>query len=39
VVVSNPLAKSSHKAGDSILFLAQKIEVSGTVRALCFTAL
>jgi len=39
VVVSDPLGKSSHKAGDTISFLAQKIEVSGTVRALSFTAL
>jgi len=39
VVVSDSLGGSSPKAGDSISFLAQKIEVSGTICSLSFTPL
>jgi hypothetical protein len=41
VIVSDPLAKSDYKVGDTISFLAQKITVeqkdSGTVDSLAFT--
>ena len=38
VVVSDPLAKSSYKVGDTIEYLDQKIDVDGT-KLLSFTLL
>lgn len=39
IVVSDALGKSSHKVGDSIEYLDQKIEVDASTRALSFTLL
>jgi len=36
VIVSDPLAKTTYKAGDAIQYLDQKIEISGT-KTLNFT--
>lgn len=38
-VVSDALGMSSHKVGDSIEYLDQKIEVDASTRALLFTLL
>jgi hypothetical protein len=37
IVVSDTLGKSSHKVGDTINYLDQKIEVDGATRTLSFT--
>jgi hypothetical protein len=37
VAVSDPLAKSRHREGDEIRFLAQRIELPGAVKTLNFT--
>lgn len=37
VVVSDPLGRSSYKAGDTIEFMIQKIELSGGKKMLSFT--
>jgi hypothetical protein len=39
VVVSDPLAKSHHREGDEIQFMAQRIELPGTAKTLNFTLL
>lgn len=39
VVVSDPLGRSSHKVGDTIEFMAQKIELSGGNKTLSYTLL
>ena len=39
VVVSDPLGRSSHKVGDTIEFMAQKIELSAEQKSLSFTLL
>ena len=36
VVVSDPLGHSRHKAGDTIEFMTQKIEISGGKKSLAF---
>jgi hypothetical protein len=37
VVISDPLGKSSYKVGDSIEYMAQKIEVAGGRKVLSYT--
>ena len=39
IVVSDPLGKSGHKAGDVITYIDQKIEVDTATRSLSFTLL
>lgn len=39
VVVSDPLGSSSHKVGDTIEYMAQKIELGGGRKSLSFTLL
>lgn len=39
VVVSDPLGTSSHKVGDTIEFMSQKMEFSGGRKSLSFTLL
>jgi len=39
VVISDPLGKSSHKVGDTIEYMAQKIEVTGGTKILSYTLL
>jgi len=39
IVVSDPLGRSSHKVGDSIEYMAQKIEVTGGTKVLSYTLL
>lgn len=39
VVVSDPLGRSRHKAGDTIEFMTQKIEITGGTKSLSFTLL
>lgn len=38
-VVTDPLGRSSHKVGDTIEYMAQKIEVTGGKKILSFTLL
>jgi hypothetical protein len=37
VVVNDPLGRSSHKVGDTIEYIAQKIEMNGGKKMLTFT--
>jgi hypothetical protein len=37
IVVSDPLAKSHHREGDEISFMAQRIELPGDFKTLSFT--
>ena len=39
IVVSDPLGRSSHKVGDSIEYMAQKIEMTGGTKVLSYTLL
>ncbi len=39
VVVSDPLAKSHHREGDEIRFMAQRIDLPGSAKTLNFTLL
>lgn len=39
VVVSDPLAKSHHREGDTIQFMAQRIALPGSAKTLSFTLL
>lgn len=39
VVVSDHLGRSSHKVGDTIEYMAQKIEVTGGTKSLSYTLL